>query len=110
VPVKLKMRMKFFRTFYNISISRVRLIKVKTLDSAKSENKGLPNDEGTYAANQKTGDKEVEFDLGQFIEIHRTNLKQAFFLGAFALSHVPQRGSHWKDFSRYFILDTYIKI
>jgi hypothetical protein len=48
---------------------------VKTLDSAKSENKVPLNEEGTYAANQKTGNKEVEFDLRQYIQHHRKLLK-----------------------------------
>lgn len=69
------MGMKFFKMSHSISVSRVRFYKVKTLDSADSENKGPLKDEGTSAANQKTDDKEVEFDLRQYIDHHRKLLK-----------------------------------
>jgi hypothetical protein len=48
---------------------------VKSLDSTDSENKGPLTEDGTSAANQKTGDKDVEFDLRQFIQHHHKLLK-----------------------------------
>jgi hypothetical protein len=48
---------------------------MKTMDSTDSRIKGPLRDDGTSAANQKTGDKEVEFDLRQYIHHHRKLLK-----------------------------------